>query len=768
LATIEEIARQLKGRQAGNGWSCLCPSHDDSEPSLSLWENPDGSLGVMCYAGCERDDIMAVLAKRDLWDGTAHKVRGKVNGAGKHADLLKQLVPVEKSPAAAYLAGRGITALPPPTVLYQPAARKLAGKTYGAMVGLAYSDGGVIQGYQQLFLDDGEKAPLKVQRKTTGKLDGAGVLLPGHAPICVTEGVEDALSVWQATGNQTIAALGQTNIGRLKIPAGTEVIVVLDHDPPDSQAAKASAKQLNKLRRQGVKVLTCRPALYDGEEKTDINDVLQRDGEEAVRKLINEASTTDPNESAPPPPGADDAEQAITDINKRYFVIKDGNKTVVAEECWDEAMDRRMHHMMSFTAFRDFFSNQQVLIGFDAQGNPQTAKLGSWWLAHSRRRQFERLVFVPKGDAPPDHYNLWQGFRVDPVQGSWDTLKDHILMEVCHGVKEHAGWVLDWMAHAVQEPDKQAEVAMVLQGKRGVGKGILARALGHLFGQHFLHVSQPKHILGHFNQHLRDCVLLFADEAFWAGDKQGEGVLKTIITEPTLTIEGKGRDVVQARNMLHIIVASNNEWVVPAGLEERRFAVFEVSDKKMQDRVYFGKIQKELTNGGYEAMLHELMHRDYSGRDIRDVPMTRGLVNQKLESLPPELGWWLKLLREGELPAHCEWGSHVVTASLHQAYIDDMKELGINRRLNQVHFTRRLRRMIPDTASSGVQLRVKLEQPGEYGQGEVKRAWGYTIEDLEGCRIFMEQQLGKALDWDAVTELDLTGMRGHHEEDIPF
>jgi len=735
---------------------------------MSLWENTDGSIGVMCYAGCERESILAVLAKRKLWDGKPSGPKQKTNGAGKHADFLKLLEPLEGSPAEAYLGGRKITVLPPPSVMYQRAAKTISGKEYGALVGLAYSDGGVLQGFQQLFLDGGDKAPLKVTRKNTGKFDGAGVLLPGHAPICVTEGLEDALSVWQATGNQTIAALGLTNLGRLKIPAGTEVVVVLDHDPPDSQASKAAKTQLNKLKRQGVDVRICRPDLYDGEKKTDINDVLVREGDEAVRKIISEASTTDPHESKVPPPGAGNANSELDDINKKYFVVKDGNKTVVAEECHDEAMDRRMHHMMSFTAFRDFFSNQQVLIGFDAQGNPQVIKLGVWWLSHASRRQFERMVFKPIGKTPEGHYNLWQGFRVDPVAGSWELLKEHILTEVCHGVEEHQEWVLDWMAHAVQQPDKQAEVAMVLQGKRGVGKGILARALGHLFGQHFLHVSQPKHILGHFNQHLRDCVLLFADEAFWAGDKQGEGVLKTIITEPTLTIEGKGRDVVQTRNMLHIIVASNSDWVVPAGLEERRFAVFEVGDGKMQDRKHFGKIQKELASGGYEAMLHELMHRDFSDRDIRNVPITKGLVNQKLESLPPELGWWLKLLKEGELPAHCKWGSHVVTASLHAAYIEDMKELGINRRLNQVHFTRRLKRMIPDTASSGVQLRIKLEGIGEYGEASVKRAWGYTLPDLEECRCFMEGQLGEALDWEAVTELDLTGMRGHTEEDIPF
>lgn len=47
---------------------------------------------------------------------------------------------------------------------------------------------------------------------------------------------------------------------------------------------------------------------------------------------------------------------------------------------------------------------------------------------------------------------------------------------------------------------------------------------------------------------LRDCIALFADEAFWAGDRAGESVLKMLVTEPVIPIEGKGRDLVLVPN----------------------------------------------------------------------------------------------------------------------------------------------------------------------------------------------------------------------------
>jgi Family of unknown function (DUF5906) len=98
-----------------------------------------------------------------------------------------------------------------------------------------------------------------------------------------------------------------------------------------------------------------------------------------------------------------------------------------------------------------------------------------------------------------------------------------------------------------------------------------------IFGQHAVHISSADHLAGRFNAHLRDACLLFADESYWPGDKRAEGTLKRLITEPDLLIEPKGRDAVTARNMLHVMMASNEDWIVPAGEHERRFAVFDVS-----------------------------------------------------------------------------------------------------------------------------------------------------------------------------------------------
>lgn len=172
-----------------------------------------------------------------------------------------------------------------------------------------------------------------------------------------------------------------------------------------------------------------------------------------------------------------------------------------------------------------------------------------------------------------------------------------------------------------------------------------------LFGQHGLHTGGSELLTGRFNLHFRDCCLLFADEVIWDGDKKAEAKVKTFLTEPTLAIEGKGKDLTSCPNMLHVIISSNSEWVVPAGPYERRYAVFDVADTYRQKKSYFAPLYAELDNGGREAMLHDMLAMDLGDWHPReDVPKTDALNDQKSRGLNPVDAAVLDMLREAAMP----------------------------------------------------------------------------------------------------------------------
>ena len=99
------------------------------------------------------------------------------------------------------------------------------------------------------------------------------------------------------------------------------------------------------------------------------------------------------------------------------------------------------------------------------------------------------------------------------------------------------------------------------------------------------------------------------------------------------------------------MMASNNEWVIPAGLDARRFAVFDVADVRRNDKAFFTALNAQLTSGGLAAMLHDLLSLDIKGwHPSRGIPKTQALAEQKAFSLEPASKWWMAQLDRGSLP----------------------------------------------------------------------------------------------------------------------
>lgn len=350
-------------------------------------------------------------------------------------------------------------------------------------------------------------------------------------------------------------------------------------------------------------------------------------------------------------------EPILQEMNAQFFVVEDeGSKCRVAffrEKAYEQRQVRQELVLQSFPDFRNRFMHKPVEAGTDKKGNPKFRPLGHWWLEHPLRRQYRQIDFLPGRESPDDVFNLWRGFAVEPARGTWRAMQRHIWVVLARRDRAAFRYIMRWAAWAVQNPAERAEVALVFRGARGTGKGTFGRWIKQLFGQHGLHIMSSKHITGNFNAHLRDCALLFADEAIAPEDRAAEGVLKGFLTEPTLPIEGKGRDLIEAPNHLHVIMASNDDWVVPAGPDERRFAVFDVSEERKQDVGWFGAIDAEMRDGGAAAMLHDLLRlRLGEWHPRREIPQTAGLARQKVASLQsrPVERVWFEMLQTGELP----------------------------------------------------------------------------------------------------------------------
>jgi hypothetical protein len=363
----------------------------------------------------------------------------------------------------------------------------------------------------------------------------------------------------------------------------------------------------------------------------------------------------------------------LRELNDKHFVIRNmGGKCRVLEWVKVPILGREYLSEQTFDDFRNGYMNRKVVVGRDKNGNDQEMPMGEWWLRHSHRRQFERVVFSPSGQGvSPDDYNVWRGLSAqpdglpDPEQRCAKYLS-HLREVICAGDDAKYQYLIGWMARCVQLPGEPGQVAVVLKSARqGTGKGTAIELFGELFGQHYLQVTHKSHVTGNFNDHTRDCVLMFADEALFAGNPEHANILKGLITEKFRLFEAKYRKPDPGANCVHLVMASNEEHVAPVDDGDRRYAIFEVSDAKAGEYEYFEALRAEWKAGGREAFLQLLWNYDLSNFNVFDRPVTREHGEQVRHGLKGAEAAFLHLLSVGEmrLGVVVEEGSMVFTTA---------------------------------------------------------------------------------------------------------
>lgn len=516
-------------------------------------------------------------------------------------------------------------------------------------------------------------------------------------------------------------------------------------------------------------------ALNNGLRTGDLSYEPPPFGETEFAKEDIEPPEPTPHEGEDRTSGSDAIDACVDELNDRFMVVNEAGKAVIYQPDFDPVLRRRYFTRLSFEDQNRLYLNRQIQVGVDDKGHPLFKTASYIWQRHYRRRQYiDGIRFDPSGrDMPAGVLNLWEGFAVTPAPGDWSLLRKHMLSIICDGDRVRFNYLLGWMARMVQRPAEQGEVAIVMRGGEGTGKGTFVKALLKIMGQHGLAVSNSKHLVGNFNAHLRDAILLFVDEAFFAGDRAHVGVLKSLITEPYLTVEAKFQNAIQSPNFLHVMMASNEEWVIPASQDARRFFVLEVSEKAKNDHAYFGAIATQMEAGGHEAMLHDLLALDLTGFNVRAVPVTDGLQRQRKLSLPTTEAWWQDCLDRGYVfrsrlgleAVFGTWHEEVSTELLFASYL----EFAEHRRERQILSRETMGRFMKKMGAKSERLSKApvgehlADDTSAFGSTTRKakpvehpRPWGYALGSLANSRRDFTAATGLSIDWcDAEDEICL-------------
>jgi Bifunctional DNA primase/polymerase, N-terminal/Family of unknown function (DUF5906) len=426
-------------------------------------------------------------------------------------------------------------------------------------------------------------------------------------------------------------------------------------------------------------------------------------------------------------------------LNAEYaFVIAGGGHHILWETQDEHGRDRLEH--LNIASFHAKHAAWFMQIG------GKSKSVTELWMTDKNRRSFDGLCFAPGLLAPPRFYNLWRGFSVEPAKESYEgsvPLKmflEHAFANVCNGVAALFKWLIGYFAHMVQRPWEKPLTALVFRGGKGVGKNALVDCVGALLGNHYLLASNRRYLVSNFNGHLENCLFFVLDEAFWSGDKQAEGVLKDLITGKTHVVEHKGEKPYTVDNRTRIAIIGNEDWIIPASHDERRFAVFDVGDGRKQDRRFFQTMREGMEAGGYALLLRYLLDYDLAGLDLNEAPHTKALLEQKHASLEPLDQWWLDCLTEGYLVGgdfDGQWPEEVSTERFRRAFGKYLRDRNIRSRMPD---SRTIGRMVKRCIPSATRYRIREDKD--------TLGYAYKLPALEAARLDWSTHIGHEVNWE--------------------
>jgi hypothetical protein len=202
------------------------------------------------------------------------------------------------------------------------------------------------------------------------------------------------------------------------------------------------------------------------------------------------------------------------------------------------------------------------------------------------------------------------------VQERLERILWHILEIVCGGDATVGLYFLKYLAHMLQLPGEKPGVAVLMQGRMGVGKDcLIAWFREKIVGTHLsLPVAQLSDILGKFANQRASKILVHLEEGCGDSFRAIDNMVKAYITQSTICVERKGMESYTIQDLSRFFVSTNEEsGAVHPREGDRRWLCLSVSDVKKGDHEYFEKLFEAFADDSVALRFGKLL----LGMDIR-------------------------------------------------------------------------------------------------------------------------------------------------------
>jgi hypothetical protein len=359
---------------------------------------------------------------------------------------------------------------------------------------------------------------------------------------------------------------------------------------------------------------------------------------------------------------------------------------------------------------------------------------------------FDEITFDPRPTGP-SVINLWTGPTVMGVPGAFPIIQQFIDEVIANGDPGAATYLMNFMAHMLQRPEEKPRVMLVLMGGQGTGKGTFCRLLQSIWSRTTLVTNQIADVTGNFNSVLERKFIIWLDEALFAGDYKATDALKSLITEPTISIHAKFQEPRNTFSCHRFFAATNAYHFARTDADDRRFVYLPVSDRHKGNQAYWDTLNGALVSPELPALVDHLQNRILASFDPTNRPGSTALVEQKIKSLNGFDQWWYSALQTGEFATSESYpsGAAMELGLLTPVFFGTLLLVDSYKTFAKAHSFRE--RSVDEKALKD-RLKI-LCQSAKYDRKQEARNQyrGYDLPALPVARADFEKFIGGPLEW---------------------
>lgn len=314
-----------------------------------------------------------------------------------------------------------------------------------------------------------------------------------------------------------------------------------------------------------------------------------------------------------------------------------------------------------------------------------------------------------------------------------DIMLNYIKEVLASGNEDVFKYIIQWLSYMVKGGKNDS--ILYLKSKQGTGKSTLCEFLReHVIGDDLSLESGSAPIISNFNAILGGKLFIYFEELETFSTGQWMSVssrLKRYATSSTITLEDKNIKAYTTKNIMNIIIASNNDAVMDD--DGRRYMILDISTHRQinpncdnarnKENIKFWSDLRSCFNDDVGSVFYSyLMEVDTSKYRPQNFPITQS----KLDSYAKRLDSHELFIKFNYILSKSEMKTNV--GELYDEYTTYCKGNGILKPFTKIDFHKKIKETGIETYKSGDKLKIKVSAE-ELAEIAKCQNWVHTTDE---------------------------------------